>query len=479
MKKYWKWALPLLGAVSLNAMAALQEPENGQDTEQQANNCQCSERLPADPLDPAAKARFYTHPCSCDATTALRPQAKDFPSYSRYLQALFAWQRTHQASEVPEPAAVQSPSGETVAPQSLEDAIAQAAQGDRPVYVDESGKPRTTFKSFGLDQVAAQDLSSSGVDGVLGIFGKHIAQSGSGPRISGNGEDVTFNLFPDTNLSGVFAEDVLLNAPLLAQLDIFNTTVFLEDGWAYANGTLTLNPDGSMTVKLNSEAEILAIMVDRDGFPNFNPAYSGAGAFIIDPLRIKIAGINANIRASSKPYPDVSTLTTTVFATEGIDVNLSGTRIGVADASKGAPDFDRITRKDLGDPYYFLYFGQGSKLEIGAGLTQQTVLQRPDGSRRPLVTGSANIPSLILNDVSLVDHANGGRLNIASFSITNLVLRDLKVYVIGDKIELEQEAKNFNVAIKDISAGDSNAKPVGDFYIDNVTMRSKVTFEAH
>lgn len=479
MSKYWKWALPLLGAISLNAVAALQSPEGSQDLEQQQTDCQCSERAPADPLDPAAKAKFYTHPCSCDAATALRPQAKDFPSYSRYLQALFAWQRTHQVSEVPEPSSVKDANGGTTSPQSLEDVIAEAAAGNRPTYVDDSGKPRTTFKSFGLDQVAQNDLSSTGVDGVLGIFGKHIATAGSGPRISGNGEDVTFNLFPDTDKSDLLAQEVLINEPLFAQLGIFNTTVFLEDGWAHADGTVSVHPDGSMSVNLNSEAEILAIMVDRDGFPNFNPAYSGAGAFIIDPLRIKISGINANIRASSKPYPDVSSLTTTVFATEGIHVNLSGTRVGVADASKGAPNFDRITRKDLGDPNYFLYFGNNSELVIGPGLTQQTVLQRPDGSRRPLVTGNATIPSLVLNDVSLVDHANGGRLNIASFSITDLILRDLKVYVIDEKIEVEQEAKDFKIAIKDLSVGDSNAKPIGDFYMDNVTMRSKVTFEAH
>lgn len=406
-----------------------------------------------------------------------RPRPEDYASYSLYLQALFAYQRSHQVTEFPEPSLIQNQDGSPAQPESLEDAIQQASQGNRPAYVDNSGKARSTFKTFGLNQIDSQDLSGAGVDGVLGIFGTHNPKKAKGPRIAGlYDDDGTFTLFPDADQRNLFDEYAMDMAPLHEQLMVFNTTVQLDGGWAYANGSSTANPDGSLSLTLNSDVQTTAFMVDRDGLPGRSP---GAGAFIIDPLRLKLDGVNANIRAENRAYPDAGLLVTNIYTNNSIRANLSGTRIGVAEATKGAPDFERMTRDDLGPPSYFMQFGPNSELVIAPGTTMKSVLERPDGRNRPLVTANARIHAISLTDMSVVDNANGGRLNIARFSMTDLLLKDLKIYVIGQKVELDSEVRDVKLAAYDISAGSSNAPSMGDVFMDITRMRSKVTFEAH
>ncbi len=405
-----------------------------------------------------------------------RPRPEDHASYSHYLQALFAYQRAQQVTDVPEPAPVIQPDGSIATkPESLEDAIASAAQ-EKPRHVDTGNSRRSTFKSFALHQIEPQDLSSTGVDGVLGVFGTHNLKRASGPRIAGLTDDWGYIFFEDDERRNLFDEYAMTQASLDEQITVFNTTVRLQEGWAYANGTSTANADGSLSINLSSEAVTTAYIVDRDGVPGYSP---NAGAFLIDPLRIKLQNLNVNIRADNAPYPDVGSLTTTIFTNNSIRADLSGTRIGVADAQKGAPDFKNMTRDDLGPPSYFLHFGQGSELVIAPGTTIQSVLQRPDERRRPLVTANARIHAISLTDTSLVDNHNGGRLNIARFSISDLWLKDLQIFVVNRKIELESEVRDVKLAAQGISVGAASSPSMGDIYMDITRMRSVVTFEAH
>lgn len=404
-----------------------------------------------------------------------RPRPEDHASYSHYLQALFAYQRAQQVTDVPEPAPVTQPDGSIAStPESLEDAIASASQG-KPKHVDPSSR-KSTFKSFALHQIEPQDLSSTGVDGVLGIFGTHNLKRASGPRIAGLTDDWGYIFFEDDERRNLFDEYAMTQASLDEQITVFNTTVRLQEGWAYANGTSTANADGSLSINLSSEAVTTAYIVDRDGVPGYSP---NAGAFLIDPLRIKLQNLNVNIRAENAPYPDVGSLTTTIFTNNSIRADLSGTRIGVADAHKGAPDFKNMTRDDLGPPSYFLHFGENSELVIAPGTTIQSVLQRPDERRRPLVTANARIHAISLSDTSLVDNKNGGRINIARFSISDLWLKDLQIFVVNRKIELESEVRDVKLAAQGISVGSASSPSIGDVYMDITRMRSVVTFEAH
>jgi hypothetical protein len=470
---HWKWLLLLASTASLTAVAALPEPYPGS----KKNSCyaECATKLEKN----AGAFDSTTCMTTCEAERALnRPRPEDYSSYSLYLQALFAYQRIHQTSAFPEPSTLQNDNGQPTPPESLDDAIARAAQGDNPHYVDTSGR-RSTFKSFGLAQVGSQDLSSTGVDGVLGIFGAHNLQKASGPRIAGlPEEDGTFRFFSDIDRDNMFFDYAARQPTLNEQILIFNTTVHLGEGWAYVDGSSTVNPDGSMSLTLNSNVQTSAYIVDRDGLPG---VYPGAGAVIIDPLRIQLTGLHANISAQNNLYPDPGFLITDIYTNNSIRANLSGTKIAVAEATKGAPDFTHMTREKLGPPTTIMEFGSQSELVIAPGTMIHSVLERADGRNRPLSTASGRINGITLTDYSLIDNPNNGRIHIAKFSLTDMLLKSMKVYVIGDKIEVEQEAQIKEIAVHDLSAGSRNggAPSIADFYIDNVQMRSKARFESH
>lgn len=482
---HWKWGLLLAGSASLTALAALPEQQSyasGGGSGGMSCVTECAAKLETKKILPEDNSCLTT----CQAERAQeRPRAEEYSSYSLYLQALFAYQRVHQKSEFPEPTSVSSSGGaqqSSKLPESLDDAIARASQGLTPHYVDSSANPRSTFKTFGLNQVPGQDLSLSGVDGVLGIFGAHNITKVTGPRAAGTPDESStpFNLssIADINYDNIFFDSAINKSSLSEQITILHTTVNLEDGWTYVNGYSSVNPDGSMSLTLSSNVKTSAYIVDRDGLPG---VYPGAGAILIDPLRIQLEGLHANISAQNKPYPDVSTLTTTIFTNNGIRADLSGTKISVTEATKGAPDFTNMRKDMLGPPTTILEFGPNSELVIAPGLHIRSVLNRADGRNRPLTTATGRIQSISLNDISMIDNPNDGRIHIGKFSITELLIRAANVYVIGSAIEVDQDIQADQIAAHDIGAGPRKGQStvVGDIYIDNVRMRSKVRFESH
>lgn len=470
----------LASSSSLTALAALPEPY----TSTKRNSCvaECAVALEKGSILPGDNSCLTNCEAERNAESgAEAPRPEDYSSYSLYLQALFTYKRIRQATAFPEPTTVKSSAGAGTSslPESLDDAISRAAQGDNPHYVDTSNNPRSTFKTFTLSQIDSQDLSGSGVDGVLGIFGTHNLQKASGPRIAGlPEEDGTFRFATTIDLTNARYEDPIFKGTLLDQTLIFNTTVQLEDGWAYVDGSSTVNADGSMSLTLNSQAQTSAFLVDRDGLPGVSP---GAGAVLIDPLRIKLTGLHANIRAEHNLYPDPGFLITDIYTNNSIVADLSGTKLSVAEATKGAPDFKNMRRDMLGPPTTLLEFGPKGSLVIAPGTVIHSVLERPDGRNRALSTASGHINGITITDYSLIDNPNNGRIHIAKFSITDMLLKSLKVYVIGDKIEVEQEIEAKQIAAHDLSAGTRGTNPpsVADIYIDNVQMRSKVRFESH
>lgn len=430
-----------------------------------------------------------------------KPRQENFASYSLYIRALVDYQRALDAppeekpresadasklcrdggsdkekkknscegkylmveDKLPDNATRQEKPASTEVPpaqeaESLEEAISRA--GYETVRSSGDGAPDFSPRGFPLQEISAQDLSESGVDGLLGLFdnvrmtnlGASAGSGGSyGPASGGSGSS---SLDSDGTLR-VTLDNFLLE---LSSIDFAQlaSTVSFGDGYSIVSATVRTSGSG-LNVGISSETYTPVYIVDRDGMPGTD--WDGAGALTIDRLAILVPYVEADIQSVRGTSGDNSVLQIDVYSPGPITVGMNNTRIGVTSASRDG--------SQIGASTSIVEFGPQSVLTIDAGTRVSVSLGRPDGQNTAFVTLNGRVGDISLEDIRLVDHYSGGGLRIGRFAMGGINLVDTKVFLDEQKVivDVGRGLTNVSIDIERLYLGSEGAGSfIGDFY---------------
>lgn len=336
---------------------------------------------------------------------------------------------------------------------SLEQAIDLARDGLNPVYVDPSNT-RTTFSSFPMEPIDSGDLAQvSLIDALSGL-----SMSTRDPRIR-------LNINPSnlTNPAAVAdarqdAEDYeLVLEPFAVQQELLttyldfdnNNFVWTTDGNYYSvvyASPAYIGEDG-VRLEFSSQSSVRVAIVDSDGFTG-SPS---AGAVVIDPLNIKTNTIVASLFAvEDNGDPG---LLAKVDITDGIEIDLGDTKVGVATATRNSDGGWNIGRVKN-----FLYFGADSKLSILMDSPMEVLLTNPTkGNNTPLMRLNASIDHISLSQIALLDSTDGNGIHIGRVTMSNIQMINTAVYFENDtiRVDMGKGADNLRMAIENIVLGGS------------------------
>lgn len=346
---------------------------------------------------------------------------------------------------------------------ALEDAIALARDGLNPVYVD-PGNTRTTFRSFPMQPVDANDLAAvSLIDALTGLL------------VTNNNTRLRLNIDPSSFTSPLAAEDDRVNGSLyslqlgdlavqqllLANIAGFNTSniVWTTDGNYYSvvNADPYLIGSNGIGLNFSTDARLRMAIVDSDGFA---PAL-GAGALVIDPLHITTSDIAANLFSVDDGRGSKGVLAS-LDVTDGINVNMSNMQIGVAGATRNAEG-----GWNIGQASNFLFFGDDSTLSITMDSPLEIMFKNTDNAAtEPLIQVNGAISNLDLKNMSLMDINSGGGIHFDSVGITNLSMVNTSVYFNNNTIRVDMGSSltNLRMVIANIVLGgplDRASRPAG------------------
>ncbi|MDO8268637.1 MAG: hypothetical protein Q7T32_12510 [Moraxellaceae bacterium] len=336
---------------------------------------------------------------------------------------------------------------------SLEQAIDLARDGLNPVYVDPSNT-RTTFSSFPMEPIDSGDLAQvSLIDALSGL-----TMSTRDPRIR-------LNINPSnlTNPAAVAdarqgAEDYeLALEPFAVQQELLatylnfdnNNFVWTTDGnyysIVYANPAY-IGEDG-VRLEFSSQSSVRVAIVDSDGFTGSR----SAGAVVIDPLNIKTNTIVASLFAvEDNGEPG---LLAKVDITDGIEIDLGNTKVGVATATRNSDGGWNIGRVKN-----FLYFGADSKLSILMESPMEVLVTNPtNGTNTPLMRLNASIDHISLSEIALLDSTDGNGVHFGRVTMSNIQMINTAVYFENDtiRVDMGKGADNLRMAIENIVLGGS------------------------
>lgn len=437
------------------------------------------------------------------ASVPEKPRQENFPSYSLYIQALVDYQRALDAppKEKPRESAdaaklcrdggsdkekkknscegkylliedklldnasrEQKPPSNEVAPEqdveSLEEAISRA--GYETVRSRGDGVPDFSPRGFPLQEISAQDLSESGVAGLLGLFdnvrmtnlGANAGAASGGSFGLGSGSSGNSGGDSDGSMR-VTLEDFILQLSTL-DLDQLAGTVSFGDGYSIVSAKVLVSGNG-LSIGLSSETYTPVYIVDRDGLPGTK--WDGAGAITLDRMAILIPYVEANIQSVRTNAQDSSLLQIDALSLQPIYVDFSDTRVGVAPASRDG--------SWIGESTEFLRFGPESMLIISGGTRVRAVVSKPNGLSTPLLTLNGRIGDISVNDIRLLDQPSGGSIGFGRFAIQGLELADTKIYMNGRSVVINtgRGFSNVGVDIERFYLGnDRGSSFIGDFY---------------
>ena len=336
---------------------------------------------------------------------------------------------------------------------SLEQAIDLARDGLNPVYVDPSNT-RTTFSSFPMEPIDSGDLAQvSLIDALSGL-----TMSTRDPRIR-----LSINPTNLTNPTAVAdarqsAEDYeLALEPFAVQQELLttyldfdnNNFVWTTDGNYYS--VVYASPayigDDGVRLEFSSQSSVRVAIVDSDGFTGSR----SAGAVVIDPLNIKTNTIVASLFAvEDNGDPG---LLAKVDITDGIEIDLGDTKVGVATATRNSDGGWNIGRVKN-----FLYFGADSKLSILMDSPMEVLLTNPtNGTNTPLMRLNASIDHISLSQIALLDSTDGNGIHIGRVTMSNIQMINTAVYFENDtiRVDMGKGADNLRMAIENIVLGGS------------------------
>lgn len=420
------------------------------------------------------------------------PRQEDYANYSQYIQALFhSWKMqedkaksnnssTSCSNEKTEQEGSQSnscvndtsltakmdiPGSDQY--ESLEDALDKRATDIRPEY-NNKDIPRTSFNTFPLNPISSLDLEGVTAGDLLGVFNQLIYKN----QTSNSADDqLASNNRPANDSSQKLYNDITseLYADIFAAVEAFGGLLSLDN----ITGKVDLDLDiinGGLKVTLNADVRLGLHIVDRDGIPG--TAFSPAGAIDLDSMGLKISNLSAELKASSSASSNIIEIK--AYTPDAIIVDLSNTKIGVADALADGSNIGSVT------PVFS--FGPNSLITIGPGVSLTTLLTPPDGLRSPLLTINGVVGTISLTDLSLIDQG-ASVFHIGKVRFDGLKLVNTKVYFDGPKMTLDLGTgiTDASLAIERVSIGyDPQLASIGDFYVNNIrVISSRITMQPH
>lgn len=438
------------------------------------------------------------------ATPAERPRPENFDNYSYYVQALVDYQRAQEAlaatridssknnasdaklcrddnqsengknncegkyllgKDVLEDDASRDQAVAAVDTQemyeSLDETIARAGFAGAPASTDAGAMPRSTFHDFPLQEIPSQDLSESGVDGLLGLFDNVRLRGVTSNNTGNTTASGSATLDPDGSLRASL-DNVVLDLSD-ENISFLGNTVFLRNGYAIASADVSINGSG-LDIELSSEVRTSLYIVDRDGLPGSR--YAGAGAITVDELGIRVPHLDVNLQGV-RTTSDSGLFRIAAYSPQPIYVDLTDTRIGVADALADG--------SYIGTSTDALVFGPQSVLTIGAGTNVVALIDKPDGINTAFVTLNGHVGDLSLSDISLLDNDSGGGIRVGKLAVRNLELEDTRVFMDERKVivDLGTGIRDLEVDIERLYLGsESRGNFVGDFYADGGHLRN-------
>lgn len=341
-----------------------------------------------------------------------------------------------------------------------EELARQRATGLQP---DLTGNGRSTFRSFHLAQMDSGTLDSIGLEGLRGINRDLVPR----PQVSAS-ELFGRLLDPSPRQINEVASIVLDRATI--QTGILNTVLrFGDDGSSYVKADVSTQP-GGLDMVIDTDVVATVYLVDSDGLSNTSKAgqgYDPAGALVAGPLRVSTTGLTVALRGDSAS----SRLTSYVSAPNGISVDLSGTRLGAADAVADG--------SAIGQSTPFLYLD--GMLQIEPGMTLRAEINAPDANT-PLLTLNGRIGDLMISNIRLVDNNSGGEISIGRLGISGINLVNTRVFFDNDVIILDMGSglTNLGMSIERLALGSTGAGFLGDLYMSNGHLHSgRITFTTH
>lgn len=407
-----------------------------------------------------------------------RPHPENFPSYSLYLQALFDFQRAQSPAAAKASATAAAASAPT---ESLEDAIANA--GSNPGYVDTSTHPRSTFSSFGLAPIPAQDMSQNGVENALGIFSGHELEQppATTARLR---PDSDARLIPDVEPRLISdAYDMLWENIASSAQEIFSGYIALPEGEAYASASVVKGSEHGLDLTLSSKVRSNIYIIDEDGVPQTGRSF--AGAIAVQPLSLQLTDLTSHITVLRSSNND-DLISIQSSSSNPLFIDLSGSRIGTASAGDTKGPLV-LSRKNLGEISYFASFGPNALLTIAPGMSLNIKLGHPDGMNKPLVTLNGRISDINVGDISVLGNDrsdDSAGAHIGKMSITGLNLIDLRLYIKDQTvvIDMGRGVRDMAVSMERIAMGSntSASSMIGDLYVEHIGIaNSRISIAAH
>jgi hypothetical protein len=428
-----------------------------------------------------------------------RPHPENFPDYSKYIQALFDYERAQEAAQKEKKSEDYSASKlcqdggdspekkknscegkellgehrvplkdhheseplqekEKVAYEDLDEAIARA-QIQTPGLVEHSGNTRSTFESFPLAEIPGQDLSQSGVSGLLGLFNTVGLKTPPSTTTARLRPYSTASLDPNNDLK-LTLDDLLYS---FTKVETYPGG-FLQFGNGYTifSSTVGLTPTG-LNISLSAETYISPLyIVDRDGLDG--GPFDDAGALTIDHLSIIVPRLDITMQGF-RNTDDNSLLQLDINSPKNILVNLSNTHIGAADA--------RADGSQIGISNDFLVFGPNSILTVAAGTSVTADLGNPSQGD-PFLTLNGHIGDITLPDISLISRGLTA-LNIGRLTLRNINLVNTRVYVEDEEVSVDAGTglTNVGIGIERLYIGSAPAGGrIGDIYMDNTQVHN-------
>lgn len=429
-------------------------------------------------------AVFLTSLCSLPALAITseeqtRPRPESYASYSLYLQALFDYQRAQEpkAANTSKPVAKPVASNTT---ESLDNAIANS--GQNPGYVDTSAKPRSTFRSFALSQIPAQDMSTTTIDNALGNFSNHTMQQP--PRtVARLRPDSGLHLFEDSEISLLQdASNILWRVQQQQAVDSYAGHITLPEGESDASASASIGDEpGSLDLTLSAKVRSNVYITDRDGIPH--TSYWHAGAVAIQPLALQMSNLTTHITTPRNRGGD-RYVAISASSPNAIYVDLSGSRFGVADANEGAGRV-ALSRAQFGRISYFAKLGDEALLTIAPGMKLDIKLDKPDGLRKPFVTLNGKVSDISLGDIGILskntgeEEINGAHISKMRISGINLVNAGLYIQDESIVLDVGSGIRDMSIVMERLAMGSGNIF-VGDFYTQNIGIaNTRITFSAH
>lgn len=346
---------------------------------------------------------------------------------------------------------------------SLEEAIALARDGLNPVYVDPNNT-RTTFRSFPMQPIDSNDLAAvSLIDALTGLL---VVNDNTRLRLNIDPSELTNPLaIEDSRISSqgysIDLSNLQVQELLLSNIFGFDTPNFVWATGGNYYSVITADPyligDNGIGINFSADARLRMAIVDSDGFTNLR----GAGALVIDPLRITTSTIAANLFAVDDGNGSTGVLARVDIA-DGIDIDLSNMQIGVARATRNGDGGWNIGRASN-----FLYFGANSSLSIDMSSPIEVLLKNTDDAANdPLITVNGSISEMNLNEISLMDNRSGGGIHFDRITMNNLSMVNTSVYFNNNTIRVDMGSSltNLRMVIANIVLGgplDRASRPAG------------------